>query len=603
MMRCPVSRRPVCPAPHKREVTRRARAARAVATGLALALLAAPAPGRAEAAPQQTGTAEELPITLSGSYLAGRYAGQTNDLANAAAFFAEALTADPGNPFLLDRAFVLQLANGDIQEALELAQRLQIEQSDHFIARLLLATDAFRAGEYTNANTLLDSEARGPLAELSSGLIRAWALAATGESSRALNVIARLEGPSWYTVFKSYHTGLIQEQVGQSAAALENFRDAYETDRGALRVIDAYARSLAANGEPQAALDVLAEYDKIVPDHPSLTATRKLIENGETPARMAATPAAGAAEVLYGLGAAIGRDGGEELAAVFLQLALYLDEDADVASIALAALFDRLGNPQRAIDVLEGVREDSPLKRDAEIQIGLNYNALDRLEDARAHLEALVKSDPSDIEAVSALGNVFRARKMFREAEKTYSTGISTLTKPESKHWTLFYYRGICRERLKKWDEAEADFRLSLDLWPDQPLVLNYLGYSLVDQGKKLDEALGMIRKAVKLRPKDGYIVDSLGWAYYRLGRYDDAVRELEKAVELRPEDPVINDHLGDAYWQVGRRLEARFQWNHARDLNPEEDILPLILDKIEKGMAEAEPVPTTKADPSGSGG
>lgn len=603
MMRCPVFRRPECSAPHKHEAFRRARAARAVATGLALALLAAPAPSRAEAAPQQTGTAEELPITLSGSYLAGRYAGQTNDLANAAAFFAEALTADPGNPFLLDRAFVLQLANGDIQEALELAQRLQIEQSDHFIARLLLATDAFRAGEYNEAAILLDSEARGPLAELTSGLMRAWALAASGESSRALDVIARLEGPSWYAVFKSYHTGLIQDQVGQNAAALENFRDAYETDRGALRVVDAYARSLAASGDSKAALDLLTEYDKIVPDHPSLKATGRLIESGETPPAMATTPAAGAAEVLYGLGAAIGRDGGEELAAVFLQLALYLDEDADVASIALAALFDRLGNPQRAIDVLEGVREDSPLKRDAEIQIGLNYNALDRLEEARAHLAALVKSDPSDIEAVSALGNVFRARKMFKEAEETYSTGIATLAKPEGKHWTLFYYRGICRERLKKWDEAEADFRRSLDLWPDQPLVLNYLGYSLVDQGKKLDEALQMIRKAVELRPKDGYIVDSLGWAYYRLGRYDDAVRELEKAVELRPEDPVINDHLGDAYWQVGRRLEARFQWNHARDLKPEEDILPLILDKIEKGMAEAEPLPTTKADPSGSGG
>src|SRR5690606_33991930 len=149
---------------------------------------------------------------------------------------------------------------------------------------------------------------------------------------------------------------------------------------------------------------------------------------------------------------------------------------------------------------------------------------------------------------------------------------------PQPHQWTLFYFRGIAYERAKQWDKAEADLLQALALFPEQPHVLNYLGYSWVDQGMHLDEAMDMIARAVELRPNDGYIVDSLGWAHYRLGNYEEAVRELERAVELRPEDPVINDHLGDAYWKVGRRLEARFQWAHARDLDPEPDALEEIL-------------------------
>jgi len=118
-------------------------------------------------------------------------------------------------------------------------------------------------------------------------------------------------------------------------------------------------------------------------------------------------------------------------------------------------------------------------------------------------------------------------------------------------------------------------------------MVLNYLGYSWVDRGMNLDEAFKMLRKAVELRPNDGYIVDSLGWAHYKLGRYEEALRDLEQAIELRPADPVINDHLGDVYWKTGRKLEAKFQWNHARDLKPEPEDLIKILKKIEYGLEE----------------
>jgi Flp pilus assembly protein TadD len=179
------------------------------------------------------------------------------------------------------------------------------------------------------------------------------------------------------------------------------------------------------------------------------------------------------------------------------------------------------------------------------------------------------------------------------------------VSKLERQHWTLFYFRGICYERAKQWGNAEADLKKALELYPDQPHVLNYLGYSWIDQHVNLDDGMRMIKRAVEQRPDDGYIVDSLGWAYYRLGNYEEAVKNLDRAVELKPTDPTINDHLGDAYWKVGRVLEARFQWSHARDLKPEPDELKKIEDKIKLGMPEESPPPTAGADApkKGNGG
>jgi Flp pilus assembly protein TadD len=192
-----------------------------------------------------------------------------------------------------------------------------------------------------------------------------------------------------------------------------------------------------------------------------------------------------------------------------------------------------------------------------------------------------------------ALGNIERGRKKFADCVVTYSQGVDALPKIDDKagedkaNAVYYYYRGICEERSKQWSKAEADMRKALELQPEQPHVLNYLGYSWIDQGINLDEGMKMIKRAVDQRPDDGYIVDSLGWAYFRIGNYEDAVKNLERAIDLKPEDPTINDHLGDAYWRVGRTLEAKFQWSHARDLKPEPEDLPKIEAKIANGLPE----------------
>ena len=265
--------------------------------------------------------------------------------------------------------------------------------------------------------------------------------------------------------------------------------------------------------------------------------------------------------------------------------------------MSLADLYESIKKPALALKVYQRVPADSPLKRNAEIQLAANLDALERTDEAKKILERLIAEQPDDLEAIMALGNVMRSRKEFAECADVYGKGIGTLKNPQRANWLIFYFRGICNERSKQWPNAEADFKRALELFPDQAHVLNYLGYSWIDQGVNLDEGMRMIRRAVEQRPDDGYIVDSLGWAHYRIRDFDEAVKHLERAVELKPQDPTINDHLGDAYWKVGRTLEATFQWSHARDLNPEPDDLKKIDEKLRTGLIdEAQPAETAKA-------
>mgnify|MGYP000697501757 CR=1 FL=1 len=302
------------------------------------------------------------------------------------------------------------------------------------------------------------------------------------------------------------------------------------------------------------------------------------------------TPQEGASETLLNLGTALNRGGGEPFVRLYLQLALALTPNNDVALMHLAEVAEQQEDSQGAIDLYRRVPASSPFARIAQMQIGLNLADLDKKDEAVTQLKKLLAADPNDMRAYLALGGVYASKEDFRSAANLYDEAAAKLTNPDRDDWNVFYQRGIAYERLKEWPKAEPNFKKALELFPNQPQVMNYLGYSWVDMNRNLDEGLGLIRKAVDLRPSDGYIVDSLGWAYYRLGRFGEAVTELERAVSLKPDDPVLNDHLGDAYWRAGRRLEATFQWSHARDLKPEPDILASVQKKLAEGMPSLDP-------------
>lgn len=380
--------------------------------------------------------------------------------------------------------------------------------------------------------------------------------------------------------------------MGSARQGEERLAAAYAAEGTTLRVVDAYGRVLSQRGKQDEAKAVYERFDKLLPRHPVVHYALAELAAGRKLSPLITTPQQGAAEVLYGLGAAGNGQGDEIAGLIYLNLALHLDPENALASMTRGDILVRLKQYEAAIVAFDKVPVKSPLRIGADVQIAGALNTLERQDDAIAFLTRVLERQPDNIDALSALGGIQQARKLYAEFAKTYTRAIDLVGTPDVGHWMLFYFRGVAYERAKEWAKAEADLKKALELGSetigsDRALILNYLGYSWIDRNENMDEAFEMLKRAAELKPRDGYIADSLAWAYYKLGRYDDAVRELERAIELKPSESVVNDHLGDAYWRVGRRIEAVFQWNHARDLNPEPEELPKILDKIKNGLPD----------------
>jgi tetratricopeptide (TPR) repeat protein len=538
-------------------------------------------------------------ITPAGNYLAARQANLERDADAAATYYRAVLRSDQRNPDLLKQTFYSVLADGEIEEAARLAERLlQIDKAnrsqDQEVAHLVLGVRSLKLKQFKDAKAHFAQAVHGPINDLMGTLLTAWSAYGANDAKGAVDTIDKLTGPEWYGIFKDMHAGIILDLSGNKKDALKRLEHAYKLDPTALRIMQAYANFESRNGARDEALKAYEEFDKQLPHYPLAVDALAQLRKDEPLQRIVDSPAAGAAEALYGLGAALGRRE-EELSLAnrglaYLQLALYLEPSQPLALLALADLYEAMKKPELAIKIYERIPASSPLRRNAEIQLGIDLDILDRTDEAKKHLEKLIAAKPDDMEAILALGNIERERKQFGACADAYGKAIGLLSSPVKANWTMFYFRGICFERNKEWPKAEAAFKRALDLYPDQPHVLNYLGYSWIDQGIHLDEGMDMIKRSVEQRPDDGYIVDSLGWAYYRLGNYDEAVKNLEKAVELKPVDPTINDHLGDVYWKVDRTLEAKFQWSHARDLKPESDELSKIEEKLKVGLVGDKP-------------
>jgi tetratricopeptide (TPR) repeat protein len=582
--------------------TRRVSAAGAI-VALSVACVAASGPAAA-----RDGLALSTPLEVgesqSGNYLAAIVAGDDRDTPAAATYFREALRADPRNPELIERAFAAALANGNMTDAFQLSDRLLSRDSNNSLARLAVAVHAIGDGQFATARAQLSGGDAGRAHDVTTTLLTAWSFAGVGDGRDALAALDRIRDPS-FAVFRDYHAGLIADFTGNTPEALKRLKAAYDGEKNTLRLVDAYARCLARHGDRDGARQLYESFAHILPHHPLVDGALADLAAGRSLEPMVRNARDGAAEVLYGLGGAGSRQGDELAALIYLRLSLYLRPDHALAAVTVADLYEQLKQNQAAIAAYELVPSGSPMRESADIQEGLSLDALGRSAEALKRLQEIVAANPRDVDALSALGSLQRSAKKFEEAAQTYTKAIDVLGKPERANWTLFYFRAICFERSKQWPKAEADFKTALELLPDQPLVLNYLGYSWVDQGVNLDQAFKMLRQAVDLRPTDGYVVDSLGWADYKLGHYDEATRELEKAIELKPADPVVNDHLGDAYWRMGRKLDAHFQWNHARDMGPEPEDLPAILKKIDSGLPDdvAAPAAAQPAEPKKDGG
>jgi tetratricopeptide (TPR) repeat protein len=540
--------------------------------------------------------------SLSGNFLAGRVAADAKDTDVASQYYADALKQDPGNAQLTERLFQIHVSSGQMAEAEKLAADVLSFNSQHRLARLVLGLKALRDKQSETAREHFAEAAYTPVGELTSSLLSAWSYAAEGSLNAAITELDKLDSNESFANFKSFHTALIADVLKSDVRADAAYKKAYAEAGSSLRVTQAYGNFLERKSRAKEAQEVYRTFLSSSDGNLLVGSALARAEAGTVPPAFVLDAAAGAGEALFSLAAAMNDDQSIDVAQIYAQLALVMTGDKPVTLTLLADIQAATRNYQAAIDTYDSVAVDSVLRSNAETEIAVNLQRLEKSVDAEQRLRVVVARDPKNYDVLVTLGNLLRNNENYKDADAVYSQALALVAKPERQHWSVFYYRGISRERLKAWPAAETDFRKALELSPDESSVLNYLGYSLVDMKQSLDEAINMIKKAVEAKPNDGYIVDSLGWAHFQLGDFEEAVGQLERAVDLRAGDPIIAEHLGDAYWRVDRKLEAKFQWQHAKDNKPEPDDLKRIEGKLQNGMPDL-PAPVKPADNSKTGG
>jgi tetratricopeptide (TPR) repeat protein len=555
----------------------------ALAAGAAIAVPCAATPS--PAAPASDATAR------FGSYLAGRRAQQSRDYASAGLFFERALRADPTSPELISRSFLMAVANGQFDRARALAAKeLQLDPTDA-VADLVRIVDRLKADDMPGALADAESFPEGSVHRFARPLVVAWARMANGDLAGAVAALQEFDKFDGFAPLKLFQLGLLYDFAGQADKAEENYKSAL-TAAGRLnwRLADAMANFDERHGRSGEARQLYRRFAE--ENSGSELAEVALAEKpAAAPPPVVASAKDGLAEALFDLASVVNQAQTIDLSLLYDRFGLELRPQSPLALLLLSDILSAEKQPQASLAVLQKIPPQSRYSWSARLRSAVNLNTLGRTDEAIAQLKEMAAAHPNWASASIQLGDLLREKKQFADSAAAYDEAIRRLGKAGIQpRWSLYYSRGIAFERSGQWKRAEADLLHALELQPNQPLVLNYLGYSWVDRGENLKRGLQMIEKAVALRPDDGYIVDSLGWAHYRLGDYKAAVKYLEKATELVPEDPTINDHLGDAYWQTGRPREARFQWRQALQFGPAKDEIKPIEAKLDKGLATAAP-------------
>lgn len=511
----------------------------------------------------QLAVAPAMADGLSGAYLAGRQARYSGDFEAASQYYTQALARDPSNPSLMEATVLSFLSLGRIDRALPVATAMEEQGLKSQLSQMVLLADEAWNGRYDDLLNRM-AEERG-IGELVDGLIAAWAQLGKGAMSDAITAFDELAQEPGQRGFANYQKALALAMVGDLESADEILSAsgpgaAVQTRRGVIARVQVLSQ-LERNEE---ALEVLEQaFGKSL--DPELEAMQTALAQGDTLAfDVVGSVRDGMAEVLYTVAGALRGEARDVDTILFVRLAEYLRPGHIDAILLTAEILDDMEQYDLATATYRKVPRDDPAFHAAELGRADALRKAEKPDAAIEVLEQLTKSH-GDLPIVhNTLGDLLRTLDRYGEAIEAYDRAIALYETDDASQWFVYYARGICHERTENWLQAEADFRKALELDPDRPEVLNYLGYSLVEKSDKLDEALKMIERAVAKRPDSGYIVDSLGWALYRLGRYDEAVGHMERAAELMSVDPVVNDHLGDVYWAVGRKREAEFQWKRA---------------------------------------
>lgn len=529
---------------------------------------------------------------LAAALLAARHAGASADTVTATEYYSRALDLDPTNSSLLWRSYSAAASAGKMDAAIASAKRYYDSEERPFpLAGILLATGHIQKKEYDKAWAYIDRIQNDSYLGFALPMIRAWTQAARNTPDAALAELAPLQNTQGLGDLYHIMSGLLNEHLGRNADALIHYEAlADNIDRQPLAVVRVIANGYHRLGKSSDVKKLITTFNGSRGGGIGITEMANALMNPQSAGKKVAVNE-GLAEAYFAISQLLSQQGMNsnfgDVAIAFGQMALYLNPDLTIGRWVLGSTLAARRRYDDSNIVLSVIKKTDPAYIGAQFQITDNLLALDQRSDALARLQALAKEYPTMEDIPMAMGNILRRDEKFAEAVVAYDKALELHGEDRPESWSLYYGRGVALERIKQWDRAEADFKRALQLNPDQPDVLNYLGYSWIDRGENFDEARRLIELAYSKSPENGFIVDSLGWAIYLSGDYKGSVVYLEKAVELQPADPTLNDHLGDAYWKVGRKKEARFQWQRALTLKPDDKQKKTLLAKLEQGLAQ----------------
>lgn len=548
---------------------------------LVAALLVSAAP-----LPLLAATVEPPPKVTSplGAYLAASTAERAYDLSNAYAFMGQALAADPKDLELLRRTLDLAISEGRMADATALAERLAAVEQAQPNAQILLATNEIRQGKLDQADARLRGLPRIGLGNLVVPLMRGWIAAGRRNLEMAQGQMAPLGEIPAVVLLRDFHTAMIADYLGDNAKAEAAYTSMLASEQvPSWRTVERAGAFYERIGKPELARAAYESIQKRTGDTlltaPALQRLRQKVQ----PERAIVSVSDGLAEAFFDIASILQREQPAGLAALsYTRMALDLKPDFVSANMLLADILEAEERPAAALAAYQTVPKTSPFNWVARQRIAVIKDQLGDLDGAVAELRTMASERPEREDPMQRIGDLYRAKERWSDAAAAYDEAVKRLSQPpEPGDWSLFFSRGIVNERAGRTDQAIGDLGKALELQPDQPYVLNYLGYTWLEQRKNYEKARGMIERAVALRPRDASIRDSLGWAFYRQGDFDHAVGHLEAAIVLKPTDPTINDHLGDAYFKVGRTREARYQWERAIKLDPEPDAKAALVKKL----------------------
>lgn len=511
----------------------------------------------------------------AGNYLSGQFARANGDIEGAIRYLRAAYEEDPKNIEVSKQLQGLLLLNGDIEGAVELAGKLSTESEKNALSALLLVLHDLKQGRLEQASLILNGMLADNSDQLWLPLVAAWLDVSQKKLSKPVTIESLTVPVGRTAAMVNYHLALINDAAGFTDEAVQNFKSALEDmPQPPVRVLSMFKAFYEEQGQPSALIPLMTRFEVNFAD--------SVFSNDALDIR---TPHDGIAEVLYTMGNIMYNVGSAQDAVIYLQLTHYLRPQFDLATLALAGAYNDLRQYKKSNEIYAAIPASSSLYMRAQLSVAVNLDTMDKTDEALALLDKLSKQSKDAFEPLVAKGDLLRMKSQLSDAVNAYTQALKRLPELSEKHWPVLYARGACQERLGNWDAAEQDLRRALELKPNQPDVLNYLGFTLLTREKNIPEAREMVETALKARPNDPQIIDSMGWALYLLGRYDEAALHLEKAVALLPSDPIVNDHLGDVYWRLGRKQEAKFQWERALNYSPEENMVLAIQKKLQDGL------------------